>query len=263
MLLKFSDSLAFLFSSATVIYMKQSFTSFLLIGAAMLATAGHAAAQATPSHEGAHPTAGQSVGRITITNLSNQTLAPIVVATHRQGATPIFVPGEAASNELATLAETGSPQALEAMLNTDPNVLFATYLTGMATVIGPGETVSGDIVFDFGNSSVSIAGMLVSTNDAFVAYNGAEIPTFGSATYLAHAWDAGSEANTEACADLPGPPCSEDSGNARVTEGAEGFVFIHRGIQGTAEVPPARYDWRGPVAMITVSGVFHGLPNIR
>lgn len=76
----------------------------------MLATAGHAAAQATPNHEGTHPTAGQAVGRISVTNLSNQTLAPIVVATHRPGVTPIFVPGEAASSELATLAETGSPQ---------------------------------------------------------------------------------------------------------------------------------------------------------
>ncbi len=227
----------------------------------MLATAGHAAAQATPSHEGTHPTAGQAVGRISITNLSNQTLAPIVVATHRTGVTPIFVPGEAASSELATLAETGSPQALQVMLNTDSSVLFATHLAGMSTVIPPGETVSGDIVFDYGHRAVSVAGMLVSTNDAFVAYNGAEIPTVGTNTYLAHAWDAGSEANTEACTDLPGPPCAEDSGNARVTEDAEGIVFIHRGIHGTGDVTPSRYDWRGPVAKITVSGIDHGVPN--
>lgn len=224
----------------------------------MLATAGHAAAQPTPSHEGTHPTAGQAVGRISITNLSNQTLAPIVVATHRPGVTPIFVPGKAASNELATLAETGSPQALEVMLRNDPSVLFATHLAGTATVIPPGATVSGDFVFDYGHTAVSVASMLVSTNDAFVAYSGAKIPTVGTHTYLAHAWDAGSEANTEACTDLPGPPCSEDSGNARVTEGAEGIVLIHRGIHGTGDVTPSRYDWRGPVAMITVSGIDHG-----
>ena len=241
--------------------MKRTITNSVLIGAAVLATAGHAATHATPSHEGTHPIAGQAVGRISITNLSNQTLAPIVVATHRPGVTPIFVPGHAASNELATLAETGSPQALEVLLNTDPSVLFATHLAGMATVIRPGETVSGDFVFDFGHTAVSVAGMLVSTNDAFVAYNGAEIPMFGTNTYLAHAWDAGSEANTEACTDLPGPPCSEDSGNARVTEDAEGLVFIHRGIHGTGDVTPSRYDWRGPVARITVSGVDHGIPN--
>ena len=238
--------------------MKRTITTPLLIGAALLATAGHAAAQSTTSHEGTHPTAGQAVGRISITNLSNQTLAPIVVATHRPGVMPIFVPGEAASNELATLAETGHPQALEVMLRNNPSVLFATHLTGMATVIAPGETVSGDFVFDYGHTAVSFASMLVSTNDAFVAYSGAKIPMVGANTYMAHAWDAGSEANTEACTDVPGPPCSEDSGNARVTEGAEGIVLIHRGIHGTGDVSPSRYDWRGPIAKITVSGIGHG-----
>lgn len=116
----------------------------------MLASAGHAVVQSTPSHEGPHPTVGQAVGRISITNLSNQGLAPVVVATHRPGVTPIIVPGRSVGYELATRAETGIPQALAAMLKSAPSVLFATRLTGMATVIAPGERVAGDFEVDYG-----------------------------------------------------------------------------------------------------------------
>ena len=226
--------------------MKNHIVIPILIIVALSASAGQAAV---------HASAGQAVGRISITNISNQTLAPIVVATHRKGVTPIFTAGKAASNELATLAETGSPQALEVMLKSDPNVLYATHLTGMSTVIMPGETVTADIVFDFTHLAVSIAGMLVSTNDGFVGYNGAQIPVRGTNSYIAHAWDAGSEANTEACTDVPGPPCG-DSENERVTEGAEGIVLIHPGIHGMAGVR-ARYDWRGPVVKFRLVGLDH------
>jgi len=227
-------------------------TPALVLFAALLATAGQAPAQATAAVDA---TAGQAVAKISITNLSNQILAPIAVATHQKGAMPIFTPGAAASSELATLAETGNPVPLETLLRTDPAVLHATHLTGAATVIMPGETVSADIVFDFHHMSVSIASMLVSTNDAFVGYTGAQIPrSAGYTSYMAHAWDAGSEANTEACSDLPGPPCAEGSGNARVTDGAEGHVFIHPGIRAMADVP-TQYDWRGPVARIKITGL--------
>ena len=224
---------------------------------ALVLTASPAAAQANAVEAAVEASAGQAVGQIKITNISNQILAPIAVATHRMGDMPIFVPGLAASNELTTLAETGSPAALEAMLNTEHGILYATHLPGMATVIRPGETVTGEIVFDLAHMAVSIAGMLVSTNDGFVGYTGAEIPLRGTRHYMAHAWDAGSEANTEACTDVPGPPCAEDTGNARVTDGAEGIVLIHPGIHGTAGVTH-KYDWRGPVVMITVSGIGHG-----
>lgn len=230
----------------TFTYMKNHSVIPTLIIVALLASAGQAAV---------HASAGQAVGQISITNISNQILAPIVVATHRKGVTPIFTPGTAASNELATLAETGSPQALEVVLGTDPNVLYATHLTGVSSVIMPGETVTADIVFDFSHQAVSIASMLVSTNDGFVGYNGAMIPVRGTNSYMAHAWDAGSEANTEACTDVPGPPCG-DAENERVTEGAEGVILIHPGIHGMAGVRP-RYDWRGPVVEFRVTGLDH------
>ncbi len=204
----------------------------------------------------AQPSAGQAVGKISITNISNHILAPILVVTHRKGVSPVFTPAMPASKELAELAEAGSPAALEAMMNTHPAVLHATHLPGMRpkSKIWPGDTVTADIAFDPGHMAVSIAGMLVSTNDGFVGYQGAEIPLHGSRHYKAYAWDAGSEANTESCSDVPGPPCSAESGNARVTEGAEGVVLIHPGIHGMSDVT-RKYDWRGPMVMFTVSGL--------
>jgi hypothetical protein len=102
---------------------------------------------------------------------------------------------------------------------------------------------------------ISLAGMLVSTNDAFVGLDGYTLP-FGLFNSLkdtsidAPAFDAGSEANTESCAHIPGPPCG--SPGVRVTDGAEGFVHVHRGIQGVGELDASTKDWRNPVARISI-----------
>ena len=228
--------------------------SFSVLALVLLLTAGQASAQISAAAE-AMP--GQSVGEVSITNIGHQPLAPILVVTHSKSAMPIFTPGMAASMELATLAETGNPASLEAMVGTHADVAYATHVTGMSGKVMPGETVTAEIVFDARHKSVSIAGMLVHTNDGFAAYQGARIPTgYEVNSYKVHVWDAGSEANTEACADVPGVHCEDTYDNARNTDGAEGMVLIHPGIHGMGEVP-VRYDWRGPVAILKVSA--HGM----
>jgi hypothetical protein len=72
-------------------------------------------------------------------------------------------------------------------------------------------------------------------------------------TYYVGAFDAGSEGNNEDCAFVPGPACPPDSGNARSTSDAEGYVHIHNGVHGIADLGPAAYDWRNPVAKITIT----------
>lgn len=225
-----------------------------VLAVALLFTAGQASAQISAAVD-AMP--GQSVGQVSITNIGHQPLAPILVVTHSYEAMPIFTPGMPASMELATLAETGNPSSLEAMVRTYPNVAYATHVTGVSGKVMPGETVTADIVYDGSHRYVSIAGMLVHTNDAFASYLGAMVP-FGKGYnyYMADVWDAGSEANTEACADVPGVHCVDTYDNARNMDGAEGMVLMHSGIHGMGDVP-VRYDWRGPVAMVTVSA--HGM----
>ena len=72
----------------------------------------------------------------------------------------------------------------------------------------------------------------------------------------APAYDAGSEQNTEACEDIPGPPCGP---NDHPDVKAEGYVHIHAGIHGIGSegVDPAMHDWRNPVAKITIERIYH------
>ena len=91
--------------------------------------------------------------------------------------------------------------------------------------------------------------MLASSNDAFFALQGQALPKSGSSAD-APVYDAGSEANLESCEHIPGPPC----GNAFVSpvEEPEGFIHIHNGIHGLADLAPEDLDWRGAAARITV-----------
>ena len=100
---------------------------------------------------------------------------------------------------------------------------------------------------------LSVAGMLVITNDAFFAVRGARLPKNGSASHRAVAYDAGSEGNTESCAHIPGPPCGNPG--MRETASAEGFVHVHSGVHGGGDLDPAASDWRNPVAMIQVQRI--------
>jgi hypothetical protein len=106
--------------------------------------------------------------------------------------------------------------------------------------------------------------MLGSTNDAFFALNGQPVsslyfpflPNLGTLVFYAPAYDSGTEANSETCDTVPGPPCNNDV-NERDTTGAEGYVYIHSGVHGVAGPPPDGLsadtsDWRNPVAKITV-----------
>ena len=121
--------------------------------------------------------------------------------------------------------------------------------------IPPGGSITVEARIQGNARKISLAGMLVSTNDAFVGLDGYTLSfgLFNSSRETiidAPAYDAGSEANTESCAHIPGPPCG--SPGERVTDGAEGFVHVHRGIQGVGDLDAATKDWRNPVARISI-----------
>ncbi len=67
---------------------------------------------------------------------------------------------------------------------------------------------------------------------------------------IVRVYDAGSERNTEACANIPGPPCG--SAGARAADGAEGHVALHGGVLGVGDLDPAMWDWLNPVVSVTV-----------
>ena len=182
---------------------------------------------------------------VTITNLTQgQIFSPPIVYSHR-GRFALFTPGQPAIPELAGLAEDAAGEDLLALLGADPWV--ADVAIGDNVVL-PGESMTVRVESPWGFRTISALGMLVTTNDAF--FSGSTSVSFAGKTIYTQAWDAGSEANTQDCDHIPGPPCG--SGGVRVEDGAEGYVYTHAGIQDRGSLDPAVHDWRNPVAKIEI-----------
>ena len=235
-----------------------------LLGLVLLATT---LVVALPGILGGGSSHGIANYEVTVTNLtSGQIISPVVVATHRSGLTPLYMFGSPASSELASIAEDAVNDPLVALLSGDSDVMDVQTIFGSGGPIMPGETASVTIVastppfpFPWISSGgefryVTAAAMLVTTNDAFFALNGVRLP--GDyffpvpGTYDSAAYDAGSEANDEECASIPGPPCGNPG--IRVTEGAEGYVHVHDGVHGIGDLAPENYNWHNPVATVTI-----------
>lgn len=188
---------------------------------------------------------------VTITNLTKGTLfTPVLVVTHTEDIS-LFTPGEPALEELATLAESGATADLQALLDGLTDVVSDTSVGGGP--IMPGATMTIPVSADSPQNVLSFAGMLVPTNDTFVALNSMSLPRPNSPTKaMVPAWDAGSEANDELCENIPGPQCGDqdDSGSP-----GEGYVYIGNGIQGIGDLNADAFDWNNPVAWVQVRRV--------
>jgi len=188
--------------------------------------------------------------KVTITNLTpGQPLAPVMVATHRPGV-DFFNVGEAPSDELARLAEAGDGQPMADKLAAMPKVDEAKVSTMGLTFPGKSTTVVISAKHPF--SHISVGAMLGATNDAFFAVKDVALP-WGRAelTYMAPAYDAGSETNDELSSTVAGLGGEGYSPN----DSGEGFVHIHNGVHGIGDLVAATMDWRNPVAKITIQRV--------
>ena len=189
---------------------------------------------------------------VTITNITHgQSFTPVLVASHTSDVS-FFELGAAPSADLADLAEGGATDGLKMTLDMMPEYVMETTTSGITEdgnpLIDPGESITVYISGDKKYDRLSLAGMLLPTNDTFVAVNSMPLSKKTSQG-LALAYDAGSEMNDELCANIPGPHC----GGAPFSEGlAEGFVHISRGISGEGDLLASDYDWRNPVAHISV-----------
>lgn len=185
---------------------------------------------------------------VTVTNITlDQMFGPIMVGTHLPGAR-LYTMGMPASAGLSAVAEGGNPAPLVAEFGMNPKV------SEVATSAGPvlpGQSVTIHVMASDGANRLSLAGMLVNTNDGFVALDSVILPmTTGKAMHVAPAYDAGSEPNDELCAHIPGPACRGEGISA--SAGGEGYVRVHEGVHGIGNISAAQYDWRNPVAQITV-----------
>jgi len=191
---------------------------------------------------------------VTITNATyGQQFTPLLLVTHRSSLR-LFEVGTPASPGLATLAEDGNVGPLRAVLDGEPAVNMTAAGAGLTN---PGTTVTLTIRGHPLRDRLSIAAMLIPTNDAFVALNAVDLPVNGSATYTARVYDAGSEINDEKCSSIPGPNFDEcgGPGGGGTPGNGEGYVHVHRGIHGVGNFFPADRTWQNPVAFIRVTRV--------
>lgn len=188
--------------------------------------------------------------RVTITNLTHgETFTPIMVVSHKKGL-KLFQLGQAGDEALARLAEGGDDSALVARLRASAKV-YATASSG--ALLAPGASVSVEVAMRKGYDRISVASMLIPTNDAFIAVQDVKPARRSHARQVyAIAYDAGSEYNSELCADIPGPVCG---GEGYSSNAGEGFVHVHNGIHGQGDLSAAEYDWRNPSALVRIERI--------
>ncbi len=194
--------------------------------------------------------AGDGYYEVTVTNLTKgQIFSPIVAASHNAQFN-LYTLGEPASAALAAVAQDADYSGITALLQASSDV------NGMAMgsgVILPGHSDTVMLPAMEKSDRISLAAMLVTTNDAFIGLAGAMARAESMTNALVPALDAGSEANSESCMHIPGPPC----GHAFMAPdmAAEGFIHVHNGIHGVGDLDASDYDWRNPVAKISVKHI--------
>lgn len=203
---------------------------------------------------------GMKQYEVSITNITRgQTFTPQFVATH-DSSVSLFSFGKPASTSLEILAESGDTAPLTADAQALPNqVGHALTIPGLLT---PGKTATTKISSNDGHHYLTIAAMLIPTNDTFVALSAMKLPDEGSISYIARAYDAGTEENDQNCAHIPGPRCGGEALSV-VSDTDEGFVYVSNGFQdlgsmddeGNEILSPKVYDWRNPIAQITITRI--------
>lgn len=193
---------------------------------------------------------GSASYQVTITNITHSiNFTPILVSSHRRGVS-IYELGSKASDALTAIAEGGDTSLLETELTDNPRVADVQNSGGL---LGPGESVTVTVSAKHGARHISLASMMLPTNDGFIALNSVKAPRHGSETYYSPGYDAGTELNDELCISIPGPTCGGEGPSPSVD--GEGYVHINRGIHGIGDLAPDVYDWRNPVARITITRV--------
>lgn len=202
------------------------------------------------------PAPANAVFEVTVRNLTiGQPLSPLAVIAHNSSFRAFMV-GQAASPGLEVLAEGGD--------NSD----FLAEIDGRAETsgegpVGPGASATVALELDSDDPTgalLTVMSMLVNTNDAITGINGLDLSAMAvgdSVMQSTVAYDAGTEANSEAAGTIPGP-----------ADGGEGFnparddiadqVTMHGGVVSGDDtlgdsVLDQSHRFDNPVARFTVT----------
>jgi len=189
---------------------------------------------------------------VTVKNLTNaQPMSPIAVVLHDEG--QLWQLGQVASSALEMLAESGDNTAVLA----DEMVLAGQSGVGVLHS-GTQETITVSIE-DMMPQMLSVATMLVNTNDAFSGINAMVIKDLAlneSISMQTSSYDAGTEMNSELMTTIPGPAGGGEGFNEMRDD--VDFVAMHSGIVSkddglmqSALTQAHRFD--NPTLMITIT----------
>ena len=161
---------------------------------------------------------------VSVTNLTNaQPMSPIAVVLHNEG--NLWQVGESASVELETLAESGDNSMVLEL-----DVVLASG-SGEGTLMpGMSETIMVSSV-EIVPSNLSLATMLVNTNDAFSGINAMSLENLGvgeSISMVTGSYDSGTEGNSESSMSIPGPAAGGEGFNSARDD--VDFVAMHPGV---------------------------------
>jgi len=198
--------------------------------------------------------------RVTIDNLTGQPLSPLVAATH-QGDLSMFNVRGHASAELEAIAEEGNQLPMFDLLS---NARQVTEVIDIGAPLAPKQATTFRISARPGNR-LSLATMVICTNDGFTGLNRARLPKRGAKIIWASGYDAGTEDNTELSEDIA-DPCSalvplslsgDPNGNENdaVDTRPPAQIQHHPNIKGIGDMNVGDHGWKEPVAKITITRV--------
>ena len=202
--------------------------------------------------------------RVTLQNLtSGQVFSPGVAATHTKDAS-VWAPGAAASGGIRLIAEDGLETTAVAELTGAPGIFDVVDIASPTNRVGGGAPLPNPQTFEITAAAnanrLSLAVMLICTNDGFAGLSGVKLPGgFRPDVHQVGAWDAGTEQNNERFDQIvdpctgAGPATHPPDGNGRVA--TSGVILPHRNIQGIGDLSVALHGWSFPVARITVQRI--------
>ncbi|CAE6947108.1 spondin domain-containing protein [Vibrio sp. B1FLJ16] len=167
---------------------------------------------------------------VSVANLTaNQPMSPLAVLVHNSDF-QLFEVGHSASVALEHLAEGGSNAELIAMMNDDDNIDQGISGNGLLLPGASDEVTISINPNRFGY--LSVASMLVNTNDAFVGETGLSLKSLAvGESYIMNmnVWDSGTEFNDELAVTIPGPAGGGEGFNADRNDSSD-IVAFHAGV---------------------------------
>lgn len=191
---------------------------------------------------------------ISVINLTHsQPMSPIAVMLHNEGS--LWNIGDMASPALELLAESGDSKDLLAL-----ELVLASGVGAGVLMPGMSDTIMISSV-EIVPTHLSLATMLVNTNDAFTGINAMSLANLGvgeSISLLTSSYDAGTENNSELMNTIPGPAAGGEGFN--VNRDDVDFVAMHAGVvtadDGLSQsVLNQQHKFDNPTLRITVTRI--------